>query len=420
MARIPRSVQLLTVALATSAWFAAPALAQDVSQKGFLDLKAIAYPQTSVVDDSRTVFEAIVRQEVTARPARGFKFVGVFDARADSHGQTAWDGLDWSDRQLQRPSLGVRRLDATVTRGSTTLSVGKQFVRWGKTDTINPTDRFAPRDFLSVFNNEYLAVTSARLTSGSDAGMIDVVVARFTPSRIPLVDQRWAGLADSPTIAVIEDQGAHYPSRPQVGARWSHVGTGYDVSVSGFSGNSHLPMIAAGPVAPVGPGAFPQVAITRTYPQIWMIGADAAVPTAWVVAKGEVAYIGSTDGRTDQYVLYVVQVERQVGEWLIVAAYVGEAVTEARAPAAFTFDRGLTRALLGRASYAVDANRSLAMDTAIRQDGRGSWVRFEYSRAGGKHVRVTAQATWIRGDGRDFFGAYRRNSSAAVSVRYSY
>ena len=336
MASSCRTVGVLTLLLAISAGLAGTARAQDVTQKGFLDLKAIAYPQTTVVDDTNVVGEALLRYEIAARASRWLKFVGVLDGRADSHDQVRWNGLDWSDRQAQRPALGVRRLDATFSRGSTTFSLGKQFVRWGKTDTVNPTDRFAPRDFLTVFDNEYLAVTSARLTSGSDASMIDLVVARFTPSRIPLLDQRWSGSASSVPVVAIDDRGAVFPNRPQIGARWSHVGRGYEMSVSGFSGNNHLPVIAVElvptvqPVTPSQEGAVPQVAVTRIYPAIWMIGSDAAVPLAWFVAKGEVAYIGSSDGRTDEYFLYVLQAERQIGEWLIVAGYAGEAAVRVR------------------------------------------------------------------------------------------
>ena len=41
---------------------------------------------------------------------------------------------------------------ATVAAGGFTLDVGKQFIRWGRADVLNPTDRFAPRDFLNVID----------------------------------------------------------------------------------------------------------------------------------------------------------------------------------------------------------------------------------------------------------------------------
>jgi hypothetical protein len=75
------------------------------------------------------------------------------------------------------------------------LEAGKQFVRWGKTDVLNPTDRFAPRDFMDVVVNEFLAVIGARLTYEHAGRTIDLVwVPRFTPSRLPLADRRWSVL----------------------------------------------------------------------------------------------------------------------------------------------------------------------------------------------------------------------------------
>ena len=77
------------------------------------------------------------------------RFAGGFDARTDTHHET--------ERALRSDLVGprrcavrrfaVRRLSATYTRGKLTIEAGKQFIRWGKTDVLNPTDRFAPRDF---------------------------------------------------------------------------------------------------------------------------------------------------------------------------------------------------------------------------------------------------------------------------------
>ena len=63
---------------------------------------------------------------------------------------------------------------------------GKQFIRWGKADILNPTDRFAPRDYLNVVDNDFLAITAARVTYGTQSDTFDLVFApRLTPSRVP-------------------------------------------------------------------------------------------------------------------------------------------------------------------------------------------------------------------------------------------
>ena len=274
--------------------------AQVFTQKGFVEAKGTGYPQTTANDDTQLVGEALLRYEAAAKAASWLRLNGSIDARADTHEQTEWDGISWNDRSLKRPGLAVRRLDATLTRGALNLQVGKQFVRWGKTDILNPTDRFAPRDYLTVVDSEFLGVTAARFTAGLQADTLDLVAARFTPSRTPLLDQRWAGLAAELENVTLVDDGADYPGRTQFGARWNHVGSGYEFSVSGFNGNNNLPLIESG--APQLPGGIPlpptaslpgnvvpaalQVPIARAYPAMWMVGGDAAVPLPVLTLKG--------------------------------------------------------------------------------------------------------------------------------------
>ena len=422
--------------LAIAAVVLAPlyAEAQVFSHKGFLEAQGIGYPQTTANDDTQLVGETLLRYEASVRTASWLRLNGSLDARGDTHEQTEWDGLSWSDRSIRRPGLAVRRLDATLARGPLSFQAGKQFVRWGKTDILNPTDRFAPRDYLTVMDTELLGVTAARFTAGLQSDTLDLIAARFTPSRTPLLDQRWAGLTAGLENLTLVDEGAQYPARTQVGARWNHVGSGYEFSLSAFSGNNNLPLIESGePVLPGGipappivlpPGASPravlQVPVTRVYPTMWMVGGDAAVPLPVVTLKGEAAFFGSDDSRADQYWLYVIQVERQSGEWVFIGGYSGEVVTTARVQVAFAPDRGLTKAFLGRAAYTIDTNRSIAVEGAVRQNADGTWLRFEYSQALGQHLRVTARATIIAGAPTDFFGRYDRNSHVTLTLRYSY
>jgi hypothetical protein len=158
-----------------------------------------------------------------------------------------------------------------------------------------------------------------------------------------------------------------------------------------------------------------------------MLGGDAAVPLSWVTLKGEVAYYASPDGESDEYGLYVLQVERQAGEWFLVAGYAGEFVTS-ELPAAvggiparsFALDRGLAKSFVGRASYTIDVNRSVAFEGAVRQNAKGLWLKAEYSQAAGQHVRATVRGNLIRGDDSDFLGRYRLNSNLEAVLRYSF
>ena len=170
----------------------------------------------------------------------------------------------------------------------------------------------------------------------------------------------------------------------------------------------------------------------RTYPAIRTYGGDVAVPTPWFTIKGEAAYFTSPTAEADlsrqsggaaaadEYVLYVIQLERQAGEWVIVGGYAGEAVTAQRSTLSFAPDRGMTRSIVGRASYTIDPLRSIAFETAVRQNGDGYYGKVEYSQARGEHWRATISGVGIGGQSDDFLGQYQRNSHLSVSLRYSF
>ena len=388
-----------------------------MSQRGFVEAVTFAYPQQATNDPTRVVLDVLAREEAFVKPAPWIQFAAGVDVRANTHDQvaTSWRP-DVSDRTRLRPRLSFRRLAATLTRGGVTLDVGKQFIRWGKADIVTPTDRLAPRDFLNVVDNEFLAVTGARFVVAAGNHTIEAVwVPRLTPSRVPLVNQRWTAVPEDAARIPILDTSTELPNGSQAGLRWGHVGGAFEYSLSFYNGFNHLPNIdSAFQPAPAA------IVLTRTYPELRAYGGDAAVPTRWMTIKGEAMYFTSASAATDEYVLYVLQLERQSGEWVFVGGYAGEAVTRPRAALTFAPDRGMTRAFVGRASYTIDPNRSVAFEGAARQGGGGVYVKGEYSHARGQHWRTTMAGVAIAGDSKDFLGQYRRNSHATVSVRYSF
>ena len=413
-------------------------MAQDFSQRGFVEMQSLGFPQSAPNDAGQAIGETLFRYEAFYKLQSGWRFAGSVDARTDTHRQDDRTlHLSWWDREVRRPAFEVRRLSASYHRGPLTLELGKQFIRWGKADILNPTDRFAPRDFLNVVHNDFLAVPAAHLTYERGDDTVELVwQPRFTPARIPLLNQRWVVLPQNPPAGLrIVDAGARYPGGSEYGARWNHVGRGFEYSLSFYDGFNYLPLLATS-VAPPGPlesgsavtppvsagvpPAAPAVLFQRFYPQMRMYGGDAALPLKPFTIKAEAGYFTSSTPQADDYALYVVQLEKQRGEWVFVGGYAGEAVTRSRSALNFAYDRGLARAFLGRATYNIDTNRSVAFEAAIRQNGDGSWLKAEYSQAFGQHWRATAGLTVIRGAPGDFLGQYRRNSHATLTLRYSF
>lgn len=388
--------------------------AQDFTQRGFLDLTGVGYPQTAPNDSGQAVGEVLFRYEAFYKLGSGFRFVAGFDARMDTHQQTErWLHLSLLDREWQRPAFALRRLSVAYSHGKLTLEAGKQFVRWGRTDTVTPTDRFAPQDFLNVIDPDLLSITAARMAYGTQSNSIEVVYSpRLTPSRVPLLDQRWAALPATP--ASIRELNPEIPNGPQWGARFNHTGT-LEYALTAYQGYDYFPIFN------VRPEAFrPVFDLQRFYPQLRMYGGDFAYPFKPFTLKGEAAYFTSTNPLSDEYVMYVGQLERQIRDWVFVAGYAGQAITEHRSPFGFSQMRGLTKAILMRTNYTIDVNRSVSMEAAIRQNGDGLSLRPEYTQAFGQHWRVTLGLAWIHGVAGDFMGQYHRNSFALLRFRYSF
>ena len=136
------------------------------------------FPQDAPNDSAHAVGEALFRYEAFYK-LTDLRFAAAIDARMDTHQQTdrSWGDV-WWDRAPRRPLFAVRTLSATYTHGRLTVEAGKQLIRWGKADVLTPTDRFAPRDFLNVVDSDFLAITAARVTYGTQSDTLDLVLSR--------------------------------------------------------------------------------------------------------------------------------------------------------------------------------------------------------------------------------------------------
>jgi hypothetical protein len=220
-------------------------------------------------DDTQAVADALVREEVFLKPSAWIQFAGGLDLRGNSHDQVtdSWD-LDWEDRRILRPRTSLRRLSATIAAGGFTLDVGKQFVRWARADILNPIDRFAPHDFLNVVDTEFLPIVAVRPSMRVGSERFEVVwTPQLTPSRMPLLDQRWTVLPEGADLLPLVDKGSQFPQRSQYGLRWTHTGGRIEGGFAFFDGFNHLPTIEVG-LQPA-PAAL---TLTRTFPRLRTYG----------------------------------------------------------------------------------------------------------------------------------------------------
>ena len=157
-------------------------------------------------------------------------------------------GRFW-DRTTERPAAGdPARRRSPYARGPFRSELGKQFVRWGQTDILAPTDRFAPRDYLTVAGERAARRDGRRVDRlpARDTLSSLVYTPRLTPSRMPILTHRWIGLRLRPRASGFEvrDTGAQFPRRSQYGLRWNHVGRWFEHSIAFFQGFNRLPLLA--------------------------------------------------------------------------------------------------------------------------------------------------------------------------------
>jgi hypothetical protein len=391
--------------------------AQEFSQRGFVDIAGNFYPQTVPTDGAHATGRSLVRYEPKWQPKPWFTLNASFEALADSHREVARTlHVDWQDRSLARPGLSVRQLSAVFTRDSLAITAGKQFLRWGEADFLNPTDRFAPKDLLDIVDQDVLAVTAARLTYSLGENTFDFVWQPWlTPGRIPLINQRWTFLPAASDHFDVVDLGSVFPGRSAFGARWSHAAAGYEYSLSYYDGFNYLPAFIERLDFTTS-----RVTFSRMYPALRLYGGDFAMPVTSFTLKGEAAYYTSPTKQQDEYVLYVTQLERQIHELRVVAGYAGELVTAHGGLPQFPAERGLARAVFANVHYTLDSNRTLTLDAFVRQNGRSNLIRPGYSQSFGDHWRATVGFAWLRGEKNDFLGQDHRNSFATVELRYSF
>ena len=387
-----------------------------VFQRGFIELRGVGFPQIAANDPHRILGDSLIRQEAFLKPARSLQFAVGVDLRGSSSDEVEneWR-LDLDDRSVLRPRAAVRRLSMAITTPHFSLDLGKQIIRWGRADMLSPVDRFAPRDYMNILESEFLPVMGVRTAIRGGGETLELVwVPRMTPSRLPVLGRRWAVMPPEVAGLVLDDRGAVLPEEPEKGVRWVHAGR-VELGLSFFDGFNHLPNTDA--TLDPEHGAL---AITRTYARLRSYGGEVLIPTPAFTLRGEAAWFTSPTSTSEEYVLYVVEAERQAGEWLFHMGYAGEVVTTVREGTPFAAERGVAHSIIGRAAFTIDPRRSLEIEGAARHNGRGVYAKGEFSQTLGRHWRLTLAAAGIAGDDNDFLGQFQRNSHASATLRFSY
>ena len=198
------------------------------------------------------------------------------------------------------------------------LRLGQQYIFWGRTTWVNPTDRFMPWDYarMSGETEDYRiappALRAQRYFSHEQS--LDIVwLPVFRPSKLE---------ADAPEQInglPVEEYARTRPSQTfkngEFGLRFSrsHSSLAFDWSLSVYRGFSKRPTFRLTP-------EFDQLSLSPikfawrpTYERTTLFGADAAKALGTLVLKGEIAFTQGEDKRGDNLLQRNDRIEAVVG-----------------------------------------------------------------------------------------------------------
>jgi len=226
---------------------------------------------------------------------------GIADFRAmldlDLDVQQVPDGAT-GDRAAEVSLIPVElRID--LHPGPVDLSIGKQYVFWGQTDWVNPTDLFTPWDYVNISSEleDYrVAPWAVRATAYVKATSFDVV---WVPWPMPHA-MDLSAMLDEGVLLGEADLPARHVKNSDIGGRFSTRFAGIDLSIMGFHGLDKRPgmVMTADVDTSVMPPPPPVLTLTPTYGKMSAVGGDISWGAGPILLKGEAAYYwtGDRDG----------------------------------------------------------------------------------------------------------------------------
>lgn len=232
----------------------------DLGLKGKLTYKNFSHFHDSPNDPRDFRNEAILEMEWDKTFSEWARVNILAMARQDDYRFTQGIRTRIPDNLARRRYLDVIEGALKLNVGSADIALGKQIYAWGTAwsflpvPLFNPTDNFAPYDYLDVIDRVKLGVYSASLTAPVGPVTVNMIwLPFFTPSRDPLPTTRW-----TPAAAGAGGVGLDIPKDKQVEQRQvpgrdldnmmyairvkTTVG-GWDLSASYFEGFEYVPVV---------------------------------------------------------------------------------------------------------------------------------------------------------------------------------
>jgi hypothetical protein len=314
----------------------------------------------------------------------------------------------------------VRELYGDVSGNWFALRAGKQILKWGRADEINPTDN------LAVFDYTLLTTDRDAMRTGGYALKADafwqaltleaVAVPLFKPSRVPT----------GPNLDVHDDPPGFALRNSGGAVKLDYHGAPMDASASYFYGFLPRPYITLGPD------------LEMTYVRAWVVGGDFGKALGAWGLRGEGAWT-IPDGGPQGYrpfFTYVLGIDRTIlQDYYANAQFIQGIVPDYREPGyppipglreAKAIERalnnqahGVTNASSLRISYQQPDNRWKVSITGILNFTDEDYLirpHFEYGFS--DHWKAHAGYEYNHGKDASFFGQSRKNNAGFAELEF--
>lgn len=296
----------LAPAAVVTAVFSGEARAEEITFGGLA--RSYYYSSSRELDGRNNLYGASLEPKLDLR----FSPEAAIHAEGRVIAQHPWKD---SDASLREGYLDLALRDAD-------FRLGKQIVKWGRADTINPTDNLTPSDYTLLYpeDDDLKSGISAAKATYNAAGyaLTGIWLPRFKPSRIPLPVPR------AQTREILPPRNWEHG---EYAFKLDQSGGMVDWSLSYFDGYDPMPDLGAAD------------RVTLTYPRVRAVGGDFASTFGKYGLRGEAAYFFTPDSsgedpfRKNPFFFYVLGVDRSYGENLYLNfQFIQRVVTNFRDP----------------------------------------------------------------------------------------
>jgi hypothetical protein len=379
---------------------------------------------------------------------------------------TAIPEVEWapSDRLFFRLALALRQDFSEEERsrvypyeGFVDLSrehwaarIGRQFITWGRADSLKPTDVFKRHDFTDFIEGREEAIDAVKLDLFSGGATLEAVwVPVFEPDTVSFrAENRWTALPEEGEVPGLGRarltfrEGRRREPSPtlesgEAGVRLSGSARGWDFAAMYFYGYDRTPTLIRPEVTHVDPAAgAATITLVPVHERIHVAGGDLATVAGGWGLRGEAAYTltsdpGSNDPEVDDPYLRVVGgVDRTfsripVGQSLLVIA---QYALDTELPRRGRSNQREVGGLRHSFRHALLLNSTWKYTEFIRAEMKGlvdleegDFVlqgQLSWQPADAMTIRLGGDV--LGGDRGTFFGRFRDNDRVRVSVSYEF